>query len=85
MIALLADVLVQRRNTESFKGVNDLVGVSTTSIAFGGPERHTLFVTDSTHGNVLTYALDTPGVVLHGLPPPAPDSWRRNDRSSWGT
>jgi len=42
-------------------------GASTTNIAFGGPHRSTLFVTDSTHGNVLMHALDAPGVVLHGL------------------
>lgn len=44
-------------------------GASTTNIAFGGPGRSTLFVTDSTHGDVLMHALDVPGVALHGLPP----------------
>jgi gluconolactonase len=44
-------------------------GASITNVAFGGPDRSTLFVTDSTHGNVLMHPLDTPGVVLHGLLP----------------
>jgi len=43
------------------------VGASTTNIAFGGPDRCTLFVTDSTHGNVLKATLDVPGVELHRL------------------
>jgi gluconolactonase len=41
------------------------VGASTTNIAFGGPDRSTLFVTDSTHGNVLKAELDAPGTPLH--------------------
>lgn len=45
-------------------------GASTTNIAFGGPGRATLFVTDSTHGNVLKLVLDTPGVALHRGPLP---------------
>lgn len=40
-------------------------GASTTNLAFGGSGRSTLFVTDSTHGQVLMAALDSPGVVLH--------------------
>jgi gluconolactonase len=40
-------------------------GASTTNIAFGGADRSTLFVTDSTHGNILRARLDAPGVVLH--------------------
>ncbi|NUZ06535.1 SMP-30/gluconolactonase/LRE family protein [Piscinibacter koreensis] len=40
-------------------------GASTTNIAFGGEGRRTLFVTDSTHGNVLCARLDTAGPPLH--------------------
>ena len=40
-------------------------GASTTNIAFGGPNKSTLFVTDSTHENVLMHPFNTPGVVLH--------------------
>jgi gluconolactonase len=40
-------------------------GASTTNIAFGGPERRRLYVTDSTHGEVLFADLDVPGLPLH--------------------
>lgn len=43
-------------------------GASTTNLAFGGPERSTVFVTDSTHGHVLKLDLDAPGLPLHRLP-----------------
>lgn len=39
-------------------------GASTTNLAFGGPARRTLFVTDSTHGHVLMAEMDTPGLPL---------------------
>lgn len=37
---------------------------STTNLAFGGPDRRTLFVTDSTHGNVLCAQMTSPGLPL---------------------
>lgn len=40
-------------------------GASTTNLAFGGEDRATLFVTDSTHGNVLRFRLDVAGLKLH--------------------
>jgi gluconolactonase len=40
-------------------------GASTTNLAFGGKERSTLYVTDSTHGNILMAQLDAPGLMLH--------------------
>jgi gluconolactonase len=39
-------------------------GASTTNVAFGGADRSTLYVTDSTHGNILSSKLDTPGTQL---------------------
>ena len=39
-------------------------GASTTNIAFGGADRRRLFVTDSTHGDVLYADLATPGLPL---------------------
>lgn len=39
-------------------------GASITNIAFGGDDRKTLFVTDSTHGEVLRGRVEVPGVVL---------------------
>jgi gluconolactonase len=44
-------------------------GASITNMAFGGPQRKTLFVTDSTHGNVLCAGLDVAGSAL---PVPGP-------------
>ncbi|MDM0026592.1 SMP-30/gluconolactonase/LRE family protein [Variovorax saccharolyticus] len=40
-------------------------GASTTNVAFGGADRCTLHVTDSTHGNILVARLDAPGLPLH--------------------
>ncbi|WP_062364926.1 SMP-30/gluconolactonase/LRE family protein [Variovorax paradoxus] len=40
-------------------------GASTTNLAFGGKDRCTLYVTDSTHGNILMTQLDAPGLMLH--------------------
>ncbi|BEP38234.1 MULTISPECIES: SMP-30/gluconolactonase/LRE family protein [Variovorax] len=40
-------------------------GASTTNLAFGGKDRSTLYVTDSTHGNILAAQLDAPGLLLH--------------------
>ena len=40
-------------------------GASTTNLAFGGAGRSTLYVTDSTNGDILCLALDVPGLELH--------------------
>ncbi|CAM3811873.1 SMP-30/gluconolactonase/LRE family protein [Paracidovorax anthurii] len=40
-------------------------GSSITNLAFGGPERRTLYVTDSTHGQILRAVVDTAGLPLH--------------------
>jgi gluconolactonase len=40
-------------------------GASTTNIAFGGKDGCTLYVTDSTHGSILSARMDTPGLILH--------------------
>jgi gluconolactonase len=40
-------------------------GASITNLAFGGADRSTLFVTDSTHGCILKADLNIPGVPLH--------------------
>ncbi|SEB15907.1 SMP-30/gluconolactonase/LRE family protein [Variovorax sp. YR216] len=39
-------------------------GASITNLAFGGPERRTLFVTDSTHGHVLCAGMEASGLPL---------------------
>jgi gluconolactonase len=42
-------------------------GSSLTNLAFGGADRRTLYVTDSTHGRILRATLEAPGLALHGL------------------
>jgi gluconolactonase len=42
------------------------LGASLTNIAFGGPNRQTLYCTESTSGSVLRTALDAPGLPLAG-------------------
>jgi len=40
-------------------------GSSTTNIAYGGPHRRRLFVTDSTHGDILCADMDVAGLPVH--------------------
>jgi gluconolactonase len=44
-------------------------GASLTNVAFGGPERRTLYATESVSGSVLTATLDAPGLDIHRLGP----------------
>jgi gluconolactonase len=44
-------------------------GSSTTNLAFGGADRRTLYVTDSTHGTVLQAQMDVAGLGLSGASP----------------
>ncbi len=45
------------------------VGASTTNLAFGGPERRVVYVTDSTHGHVLRAEMEFGGLPLgRGVP-----------------
>jgi gluconolactonase len=41
-------------------------GASLTNLAFGGPQRKTLYCTESVTGSVLRVELDTPGLPIHG-------------------
>ena len=40
-------------------------GASLTNVAFGGPERRTLYATESVTGSVLRATLDIPGLPIH--------------------
>ena len=40
-------------------------GMSLTNLAFGGPDRRTLYCTESMSGSVLRATLDVPGMPLH--------------------
>lgn len=42
-------------------------GISTTNIAFGGPDRRTVFCTESVSGSILTAHAPQPGVPLYRL------------------
>jgi gluconolactonase len=44
-------------------------GASLTNLAFGGPDRRDLFVTDSSHGTLLRARMTSPGAPLHGAAP----------------
>ena len=51
-----AEPVVVLRSTE---------GMSLTNLAFGGPDRRTLYCTESGSGSVLRATLDVPGMPLH--------------------
>ena len=51
-----AEPVVVLRSTE---------GMSLTNLAFGGPDRRTLYCTESSSGSVLRATLDVPGMPLH--------------------
>ncbi|MGH7311589.1 MAG: SMP-30/gluconolactonase/LRE family protein, partial [Candidatus Rokuibacteriota bacterium] len=38
-----------------------------TNVAFGGPDRKTLYITDSLNGEILTARMPVAGKVLYGL------------------
>lgn len=42
-------------------------GASLTNVAYGGPERKTLYCTESVSGSVLRATLDVPGLPIHRL------------------
>ncbi|GAP34328.1 SMP-30/gluconolactonase/LRE family protein [Piscinibacter sakaiensis] len=44
--------------------VRSTVGSSLTNLAFGGPDRRTLYCTESVSGSILTATLDVPGLRL---------------------
>ncbi|MEY4751787.1 MAG: hypothetical protein RIQ60_4001 [Pseudomonadota bacterium] len=48
------------------------LGSSLTNVAYGGPERRTLYCTESTSGSVLRVELDAPGLALAGGPDAGP-------------
>ena len=61
----LGVVWVLNRRAEPEVVLRGPVGASTTNVAFGGADRSTLFVTDSTHGTVLMARMEAPGLPVH--------------------
>jgi gluconolactonase len=59
----VAWVLNHRAEPEAV--LRSCAGASLTNVAFGGPERKTLYCTESISGSVLRAELDTPGLDIH--------------------
>ena len=60
----LGYVWVVNGRAEPVEVLRGPAGASITNLAFGGPERRSLFITDSTHGHVLRAEMDASGVPL---------------------
>ncbi len=60
----LGHVWVLNDRAEPVQVLQGAAGSSTTNLAFGGPGRTRLVVTDSTHGQILTCKLESPGLPL---------------------
>lgn len=62
----LAWVLNERAEPQSV--LRSAAGSSLTNVAFGGPDRRTLYCTESVTGTVLRIAMDHPGLPIHRPP-----------------
>ncbi len=60
----LGCVWVLNHRAEPVQVLRGAAGASTTNIAFGGADRRTLYVTDSTHRQVLCARMDVAGLPL---------------------
>ena len=47
--------------------IKSCAGMRTTNVAFGGPDRKTLFITEAEQAAILKVTLPTPGVKMYGL------------------
>ncbi|WCM95128.1 SMP-30/gluconolactonase/LRE family protein [Acidovorax sp. NCPPB 2350] len=65
----LGVVWVLNGRAEPVEVLRGVPGSSTTNLAFGGPDRRTLYVTDSTHGQILRAVVDTAGLPIHCAAP----------------
>lgn len=61
----LAYVWVLGPRAEPEEVLTGPTGASITNLAFGGPERKTVYCTDSTHGNILMAEMSFAGTKLH--------------------
>jgi gluconolactonase len=50
---------------EPLERIVSCTGYSATNLTFGGPERKSLFITDSDGGNILRAELSVPGQLLY--------------------
>ncbi|MGE8320706.1 MAG: SMP-30/gluconolactonase/LRE family protein [Comamonas sp.] len=60
----LGHVWVLNSRAEPVQVLRGVPGSSVTNLAFGGADRRTLYVTDSTHGRILRATLEAPGLPL---------------------
>lgn len=61
----LGCVWVLNHRAEPDLVLRSCAGTSLTNLAFGGPDRKTLYCTESTTGTVLRAELDSPGLPIH--------------------
>lgn len=61
----LAYVWVLNHRAEPVQVLRADTGPSLTNLAFGGPERKTLYCTESTSGSILFASMDIPGAQVH--------------------
>jgi gluconolactonase len=47
--------------------IKSCAGMRTTNVAYGGPDRKTLYITEAEHGCILMAKMPTPGRVIYGL------------------
>lgn len=56
---------VLNHRAEPVEVIRGPAGISLTNLCFGGPEGKTLFMTDSTNGNILVAEMAVPGAPVH--------------------
>jgi len=47
--------------------IRSCAGMRTTNVAYGGPDRRTLFITEAEHGVILKVEMPFPGKLMYGL------------------
>ena len=47
--------------------IKSCAGMRTTNVAYGGPDRRTLFITEAEHGAILKVRMPVPGLLPYGL------------------
>lgn len=62
--ASLGHVFIFAPNGECIARVKSCAGTTVTNMAFGGPDRKQLFITESMSGKILRATLDQPGIAL---------------------
>lgn len=60
---------VLNHRAEPEQVLRSIAGTSLTNVAFGGPDRRTLYCTESVSGSILCATLDAPGLPVHRAAP----------------